>query len=298
MATYLLICNPIAGNGASLVALKRVQEIFDTGKIDYEVWFSQYPEHSIELAQKGLEGNYSMIVAVGGDGTVREVAMSLIGTDTVLGIIPCGTGNDYVRSLGIPTDVDKATDILLNGEGIRVDAGRVNDKLFINVAGFGFDVDVLHSTELFKKKCKKGNVAYLRGLLHALKNLRLRKTHITLPDREFDCNALIVTAGNGTHFGGGMNITPKAVPTDGLLDICIAHDVTKLTVLRVLPRLLKGTHLSSKYVTYFTTTSMTVTADPDSLIEVDGEVMEGTPISLEVVPKAMTVMVKKNAQTI
>ncbi|MDD3400485.1 MAG: diacylglycerol kinase family lipid kinase [Eubacteriales bacterium] len=294
MTDYLLIHNPVAGNGASIVALNRAKELLDAANTSYEVWESQYPFHSIDLAKKAIEQGYPCIVAVGGDGTVREVAMSLIETDIPLGIIPCGTGNDYVRPLGIPTNVDKAVDILLKGERLRVDTGEINGQRYINVAGFGFDVDVLDSTERYKKKIKNGSLAYLRGLINALKHLKMRKTHIVLPDRELDFDALLFTAGNGTHFGGGMNITPKANPNDGLLDICIAHDVNKLTVLYMLPKLLKGKHLSSKHVTYFNATSLTAVCDPISRIEVDGEVMEGTPIDLRIVPQSLTVLVKKN----
>ncbi len=295
MVDYLLIYNPVAGNGASEKALLRAREILDGAGVSYEVWSSKYAGHSAELAKTAVEQGYPCIVAVGGDGTVREVAMALIGTELPLGIIPCGTGNDYVRPLGIPLDVDADIDILLHGQRRRMDTGEINGQRFINVAGFGFDVDVLDSTEIYKKKMKNGSLAYIRGLINALKNLRLRKTHVVLPDQELDFNALLMTAGNGTHFGGGMNITPKAVPDDGLLDICIAHDVSKLTVLMVLPQLLKGKHLKNKHITYFTTTSLTAVCDPVSRIEVDGEVMEGTPIELNIVPKSLTVLVKGNA---
>ncbi|MDO4565292.1 MAG: diacylglycerol kinase family lipid kinase [Clostridia bacterium] len=295
MAAYLLICNPIAGNGAAKDAIVQAQSLLDEAGADYQLRYSEYPGHTVLLAEQAVSEGHGCIVAVGGDGTVREVALALIGTQIPLGIIPCGTGNDYVRPLGIPRDIEKAVDILLHGKKRQVDAGKANGQLFINVAGFGFDVDVLDSTEIFKRKYKHGNLAYLRGLLHALSKLRLRKTHITLPDREMDSNVLIIAIGNGTHFGGGMKITPEADPSDGLLDVCIAHDVSKFTVLRVLPQLLKGTHLKSKYVTYFRTESIEARCEPVSRIEVDGEVMEGTPISIEIIKNAMTVMVGTDA---
>ncbi|MDO4543122.1 MAG: diacylglycerol kinase family lipid kinase [Clostridia bacterium] len=296
MAELLFICNPVAGNGAAMTAIEQVKRILDERGADYEVRFSQYPEHSKVLALQAAKEGHGCIVAVGGDGTVREVACALIGTDIPLGIIPCGTGNDYVKPLRIPCDTALAVDILLSGGRRRVDVGRANDNLYINVAGFGFDVDVLDSTEIYKKKCRSGKVAYIRSLIHALSGLRLRKTVIKTEDgTERRFNALIVVAGIGTHIGGGMNITPKADPSDGLLDICVAHDVTKLTVLRFLPKLLKGRHVDSKYVTYFNATRAEAVCEPISRIQVDGEVMEGTPVVFEIEKAALTVVVKKDA---
>lgn len=295
MADFLLICNPIAGNGASVAALKAAMELLDSEKADYTVRYSEYPAHAVELAAQAVSEGHGCVVAVGGDGTIREVGLSLINTGVPMGIIPCGTGNDYVRATGIPTDVTAAVNILLHGRRQRVDAGRINGKLFLNVAGFGFDVEVLDSTELYKKKFKNGSLAYIAGLLRALTRLRLRKTHFVLDDgTEKDFNALIVAIGNGTHFGGGMNITPLADPTDGLLDVCVAHDVGILSLLSTMPKLMKGEHIHTKYATCFKVKSIKAVCEPASRIEVDGEVMEGTPIEAEVLPQSMVIMVANN----
>ncbi|OKZ39949.1 MAG: hypothetical protein BHV68_09250 [Bacteroidales bacterium 43_8] len=148
-----------------------------------------------------------------------------------------------------------------------------NDNLYFNVAGFGFDVDVLDETEFFKTRCKNGSIAYLRGLFASVKHLKSRKTQITWTDaggavQQIERNVLLIAAGNGTHFGGGMNVTPKADPFDGLLDICVIHDVTKAALLRVLPLFLRGKHLRTRYVTYFRAKELTSACDPVSRIEV------------------------------
>ena len=241
------------------------------------------------------------MLALGGDGTVREVACGLIGSEVPLALIPCGTGNDLARALHIPTQADAARPIALGGQVRDMDAATANDMLYFNVAGFGFDVDVLDETEYFKTRCRNGSIAYLRGLFAAIKHLKSRKTQITWTDengaeQQIERNVLLIAAGNGTHFGGGMNVTPKADPFDGLLDICVIHDVTKAALLRVLPLFLRGKHLGTRYVTYFRAREATAVCDPVSRIETDGEVMPGTPVTFHIQPGRIRVVAPAAAQ--
>jgi diacylglycerol kinase family enzyme len=141
--------------------------------------------------------------------------------------------------------------VALGGEARQMDAAMANDLLYFNVAGFGFDVDVLHYVEIYKKRMKNGSLAYLRGLIAAIANLQSRRTKITWPGGSMEEDVLIIAAGNGTHFGGGMMVTPKADPFDGQLDICVMHGVKKRDALTLLPKFFKGNHLGTKFVTYF-----------------------------------------------
>lgn len=293
MSRIHVIWNPIAGNGegARTFALldKRIKQL----GISYSQAESMYAGHAVELARQALSDAHELILAVGGDGTVREVAGVLLGSDVPLGIIPSGTGNDLARPLRIPRDPLLALDAALSGVKKRMDAGRANGELFFNVAGFGFDVDVLDYTETYKKKYKNGSVAYLRALLAAIKWLKLRKTHIETDEGAFDKNVLLLAVANGTHFGGGMCVAPTADPFDGALDVCVAHDVNKLMLLRLLPRFMKGNHLSLPYITYFRTKRLTASCEPVSRVETDGEAVSGTPVTFEVVPAAVSVMVPR-----
>ena len=291
MADLHIIWNPVAGNGRAAQAFTTVTRELQTRGIPYTAEKSAYAGHAVLLAREAAERGAERVLAIGGDGTIREVAMSLFGTDTRLGIIPSGTGNDIVRPLGIPIEPVAALDAALSGEARHMDAAKVNDELFFNVAGFGFDVDVLDYLEIYKKKMKNGSLAYLRALLRALTHLPSRKTTITWPGGSMEKNVLLIAAGNGTHFGGGMKVTPLADPFDGLLDFCVIHDVTLFAVMKVLLRFMKGKHLGTKYVTYFTGTELTAVCEPSSRIEVDGEVMPGTPVTFRVLPKSLWVLV-------
>ncbi len=296
MAGIYVVCNPIAGNGAAKRASEQIQAELEKRNIPFTYCTSDYAGHAVELSQQAVKNGADKIIAIGGDGTLREVATALKDTEVTLGIIPCGTGNDLSRALHIPHDTVKALEIALSGERRQMDAAMANDELYFNVAGFGFDVDVLDATLLFKEKYKNGSIAYLRGLLHSMRTMKLRKTTITTPDGVLEKNCLIIAVGNGTHFGGGMMVTPKADPFDGLLDVCIGSDVTKAVLLRVLTKFLKGKHIAyTKYITYFKATEVTAVCEPASRIEVDGDVMPGTPVTFRVLPKALWVQVPARA---
>ncbi len=289
MATLHFIFNPVAGNGLSKKKFESMRALLDERGIAYTVAVSEYAGHARLLAGEAAQRKPDCIVAVGGDGTVQEVAAAMIGSGIPLGVFPCGTGNDLVRALHIPSDPALALDVLLNGQVRSLDAGEVNGKLFFNVAGLGFDVDVLIYTERYKKRFR-GLAAYLLGLLRALTGLALKHVCIRTGEETIECDALVVEVGNGTHFGGGMHVTPLADPCDGLLDVCIIRDITKLTVLRVLSRFVKGKHLDLPCTTYFRATELTVTSDPSSPLQLDGEIMNQTPARFRVLPSVLPVL--------
>ncbi len=293
MERYCLIANRTSGSGSAGAYIDRVQFMLEARGVDFEIRETQYPGHATELAKAAVADGFDVITAVGGDGTLRETAMSVVHTGRVLGLLPCGTGNDYARPLAIPKDPEAALDILLNGENRVVDAGMANDQIFFNIAGFGFDVDVLDYTEEFKPKCKNGETAYRLGVLKAVLGLKLRKTTLTFPDGTIERNVLMAAAGVGTHFGGGMNVLPESDMSDGLLDVCIAHDVNRLRLLQLLPKFIKGKHLGLPVITYRKATEVSVVCDPVSRIEVDGERMDGTPVTFRVLPGALTVRAPK-----
>ena len=286
-----LVLNPVAGNGKSLKAFSAVEAVLKEREVPYCVDETAYAGHAMELVKAAQSNGHTPIVVFGGDGTVREAATVLMGTDTPLGIIPCGTGNDLSRALHIPENAREAIDLVLSREGRWMDAAKVNNELFFNIAGFGFDVDVLDYTEIYKKKMKNGSLAYLRGLLHAITGLKTRRTTITTPESVMEKDVLLMVAANGTHFGGGMRIAPKADPFDGMLDVCIIHDVNRLSLLGLLTNLKSGNHIKSKkHVTYFRTTEITAACEPASRLDVDGEVMPGTPVTFSILPKSLLVI--------
>lgn len=286
-----IIWNPVAGNGAAVKAHASVCTELDRRGILFTEQETAYPGHAVMLAREAA-GKYEKVLVLGGDGTVRDISIGVIGSDTVLGIVPCGTGNDLVRPLGIPRDPVEALNVALGGRVRLMDAAMVNDELFFNISAFGFDVDVLNYVEVYKKKIRNGSLAYKAGLLRALMHLTSRRVTLTWPEGRLETNALIVAAANGTHFGGGMKIAPDADPFDGKLDVCVIHDITYRNALIILPSFLKGKHLKYRdNVEYFRTTELTATAEPASRIDIDGELMPGTPVTFRILPQKLKVVV-------
>ena len=290
MLSLHFIYNPVAGNGIATQTFEKMRALLDSRGITYSCATSEYAGHACELASTAKNGPYDCVVAVGGDGTAREVAIQLFDSEMPFSILPCGTGNDLARALKIPSEPEAVLNMLVGNTPRTMDAGSLNGKPFINIAGFGFDVDVLMYTERYKKRFR-GSAAYMLGLIHAVKDLRLRRVRIETDEGEvFESNALVVAAGNGTHFGGGMNVTPRADPHDGLFDICIISDVKRRTVFQVLSRFVKGKHLGLPITSYFTTTGFTAYSDPPSPLNYDGEITGQTPAVFKIIPNAVRVI--------
>lgn len=294
LGKIVFICNPAAGNGKAKKLFTTIQEKLDEKQISYTLLYTEYPGHATLLAEQAASQGAKVVCSVGGDGTVREVALGLTDTSVPLGIIPAGTGNDYVRSLSIPSDPEEALNVVLTGRTKEVNYAFANGIPYINVAGFGFDVDVLDAVEISKKKIKNGRLAYLAGLIATIKHRQLRKVTYSIDDNDsVTSEVLMIAAANGTHIGGGICIAPSAIPDDGLLDFTIIHDVSSLKdVCILLPALLSGRILNkTKYVTSARGIKLHADCIPDSRMQIDGERLQGTPVTFELARNVIRVLV-------
>lgn len=281
MGKIVFICNPVAGNGKAKSVASSLSVILKSRGTPFDLLFTEYPGHATFLSQDAVSENASAVVAIGGDGTLREAALGMIGKGVPLGIIPAGTGNDFVRCLGIPDEPEKALSAVINGKTRSINISTANGNPFINVAGFGFDVDVLDAVEIYKKKYKSGRLAYLMGLISVLKHRQPRDLTYSIDgNAPQKVNALMLAAANGTHFGGGICIAPNSLPDDDLLDFIIIHDVFSIIdVCKVLPALLLGKiNRKKKYVSIMRGHELKASCSPESRIQIDGERMPGTPV--------------------
>ena len=285
------IVNPVAGSEQCMKLFEKAEAHLKERGACYETLISEECGQSVELAERAIENGAELIVAVGGDGTVNEVASVVCGRPGVkFGILPFGTGNDFASAIGIPTDPERAVDLLLDGKAIPCDLGTVNSKVFVNVAGLGFDVDVLRSVEKHKKG-KQGMLPYVLGIVDAI--LHRHKIHclVRLDDgEEEEMDALIITACNGRRFGGGMKVAPEAKQDDGLFDICIARWVGFFRLMTLLPLFVKGRHVGKKPIIYTRAKSISVRSEGEFTVEVDGELIEKTPVTCTVLPGALAVV--------
>lgn len=284
------IVNPIAGGGSSMALFGRARAVFAENGVETELFFTEYPNHAQALAAKALEKGFSRIVAVGGDGTAREVASAVFSSSAALGILPFGTGNDLASALNIPTEPEAAARLILNGSALPTDLGMANGRIFINVCGLGFDADVLKKTEKHKKN-RKGMLPYLLGIMDAILHKRRLRARIVLDcGEETETDALLITVCNGRRFGGGMLVAPKAEQDDGLFDICIAKYVGFFRMLTLLPSFIKGKHIDKKPVTYTRARRITVHTDTPETVQLDGELIETSPLCCEIIKNAIRII--------
>jgi len=247
-----------------------------------------------ELATEAIARGFTTIVCVGGDGTTANVANAILysGSDTRLGVVPAGTGNDFARTLG--TDGESLGIVArksIDSASSRVDVGRVEDTFFLNSCGFGFDVAVLQG--LGDVRWLKGNAVYLYAALTQL--LRFRGLHVTVEStavtRKRALHMMVLIA-NGPWFGGGLPIAPTASVTDGELDAVAVHDVRAIRRLRLLAAVARGKHWAYPEVHIERAAGFSMRFDTVPFYETDGEVHEATSTNLTVrcIPGALKVV--------
>ena len=309
MARVVCIVNPVAGKaqGARLRA-RALEELMRTFP-DSTFLYTSGPGHATELARDAKEAE--LVVAVGGDGTVREVVCGLMSATgpldsstprplPLLAVIPVGSCNDLPRNVGIPADIIQACRIAKEGRTRPIDVIRVEmsqdgnsqQTYFVNAAGFGFDAAV--TTEAQKSKHLRGLPLYLVAVIRALRNLECPLVRIRADDFETEQRVLMIAAANGQYYGGGMKVAPEAQPDDGLIEVCIGFSMGWFSALRKLPRFVAGTHVTLKEVTMLRSPELELEFLEAVQIELDGDVLVPQPFRrfrLVVLPKAISVRV-------
>lgn len=270
----LFIVNPIAGRDKAKKLIPLIKEKMDKTNIKYNISITSQPNEATSLTIKGLEDGFDSVVAVGGDGTINEVAMGIIqkGYGT-LGIIPGGTGNDLARSLNVPLDPEEALYTLLSGEKKDIDFGRINGRFFLNVASMGLDADIVKRTEDVKKVVK-GSIAYTISLIITLMVYKSQKLIIELDDETIEIDAMLTAVANGKYYGGGMKICPMAVLDDGSFHVVVVKKLNKLKLLTLFPLVFKGTHVNlTDLVKVYSSKRVKLRFDKELLLNIDGDVI-------------------------
>lgn len=290
MDKLFFIVNKTAGSGRTLKDFEKVRALLDVRHVPYSFKCTEYKGHGTFLAKEAYKNGERFIVAVGGDGTANEVGSALANTDAVFAILPFGTGNDLARALHLPKEPQEALEVLLSKNVRQMDVGTANGKVFLNVSGFGFDVDVLKNTDSFKDRFR-GMLPYILGIAKSLVKLKGTHMKVKYSGGEYSQESLIVAVGNGTHFGGGMNVTPNADPFDGLFDVCLIKKVGRLRFITLLPKFIKGKHESiTKIVTTFRTDELTVESSREYPINFDGELDLSTPVHFRLLKGALNII--------
>ncbi len=270
----LFIVNPIAGTDRAKKLIPLIEEKMDKTNIKYRIAITSQPKEATVLTIKGLEEGFDSIVAVGGDGTINEVAMGIVqkGYGT-LGIIPGGTGNDLARSLDIPLDPEEALYSLLSGTKKHIDFGRINGSLFLNVASMGLDAEIVKRTEKIKKIIK-GGIAYTISLIITLIVYKSKRLTIELDEETIEMDTMLAAIANGKYYGGGMKICPMASLDDGYFHVVVIKKINKLKLLTLFPLVFSGGHVNlTDLVKVYKSKKVKLKFDKELLLNIDGEVV-------------------------
>lgn len=285
----LFIVNPISGGLNKVFVPTLIDKNLDHKKFDAKIIYTTHQAHAKALAISAVAGDFDIVAAVGGDGTINEVASVLESSNKIMAIVPCGSGNGLARTLGIPLNNAKAIARICRLKTTRIDVGVLNDKKFFNMAGMGFDA---HISTHFATSVKRGFLGYIKSTLQEITTYKPQQYEILIDGKLIKEDAFMLSLANSSQYGNNAHISPTASTQDGLLDICII----KPFPLRVFPllgfRMFSKTVSKSKYVTIIKANSFQIKRQYAGPVHVDGEpLLMGTVLKAAIKPLALKIII-------
>jgi len=311
---WYFIVNPRAGSGKTMSQWVPAEKKLQSLGVPFVTAMTDHKSHATQLARVAAASGYRKIAAVGGDGSLHEVLEGIAlwcdetatpTEDFTIGVMPIGSGNDWLKSLGVPHEIDKVTELIHSGSTgwmdvvkVQSSGGKVN--YMANVGGTGFDSHVCSRVNLQKERGKRSNLIYLDGLRYTIFHLSPINLQVIADGAVvFEGSCYSIALGNGPYSGGGMRQVPLAVIDDGLLDYMVVPKAPLSTLVKEIPRLFGGTvHESHLVVTGQCSSLQIVPLDAESadIFELDGEVLGNLPLSINMEPRKIKV-VKGSADT-
>ena len=268
METYFLIINPKAGNSSTKKAIASVIDVFEKEQIAFEYSYTEKLGSAFELANKAKAQKYDVVVAVGGDGTVNEVARGLMGSGIAMGIIPLGSGNGFARELKISFNVSKAAQTIINGYNRIVDLWKMNDNIFLCTSGMGFDAKVAH---LMNNSNTRGKLRYFWLTISEIMVFKPVNVEFVIDGKNIERKILLATFANAGQWGNNVYVAPGAKLDDGLLDVVIIPPVLKILYPIIgISLFLKGIN-KLKFVERYRVDSVSIKNASTNLFHFDGE---------------------------
>ncbi len=289
---HLFIINPVAGKGKTMKLIPAITEYCKSKDIKHEIVVTKYPGHASEIAEEKSSAEHCRIYSVGGDGTLNEVLNGMAGTGSSLAVIPSGSGNDFIKSIVgrvIPEDTIAAT---IEGTERLIDYARVNDKYFINISSVGFDAEVAYQTGHYKKlPLISGKMAYIFGILNTILICSNQYMELTLDNEKISGKSLLIAAGIGRFYGGGINALPDAEIDDGMFDICHVEAMSRFKILRLFPKYIRGLHRSIKGVRLYRSKKVEIVSEKPIPLNRDGEIILTRKAVFEIFPRSLPFIV-------
>ncbi len=286
----LFVVNPVSGGKNKTRVVKEIEKNLDPGLFDFDINYTRGPGHASDLTKTAVDNGIEVVVAVGGDGTVNEVATGLVHSNATLGIIPVGSGNGLARHLQIPMNYTKAVQILNESGKTTIDICTANDIPFFNVAGLGYDAIIAHD---FAKSEDKGFISYLQSVVAQWFKYRPKKFTIKTEDRKYKTKALLISLANGSQLGNNAYIAPDARIDDGLMDVSILYNFPGLAAPIVAFQLFSKSINRSRYSETLRLSEVTI-KQKGKKAHLDGEPFKlGKKIHFKVLPGALNILAPK-----
>ena len=289
------VVNPISGTQEKEQILNLIDEKIDIDKYTFQVEFTQYAGHAEEIASQCAEEGHFAVIAIGGDGTVNEIARALVHTDTALGIIPCGSGNGLARHLQISMTPKKAIDVINEGLIEKIDYGLINDQKFFCTCGVGFDAFV---SLKFAEAGKRGLTTYVEQSLNASLNYKPETYEVAIDGNETEIyKAFLIACGNAAQYGNNAYIAPKATLTDGLLDVTVLNPFIPLEVPSLALQLFTKTIDQNSHIKTFRCKSIHIHREQPGVVHFDGDPFEmGEDLDVSIVHLGLNMIVPSDEE--
>jgi diacylglycerol kinase (ATP) len=298
----LVIVNPTAGGGRAARAMPWLRERLGP-RPEARIEVTGRPGDAQALAAGARAAGHDRVIVVGGDGTVQEAVNGLLALPSPpeLGVIPLGSGNDLARSLGLPTEPASAWRVAVGNATRPIDVARARngdgtERWFASAGGIGFDAQVA-AAMIERGGWQAGRAGYLFTTLVELRRFSNRPVRLTVDGISSDHDVLLVAIANGAYYGGGMRIAPDAQPDDGMLDVCVVGDISRLTAIRQLPNLYRGTHIRHPQVSLMRGRSIEVDGDGATRVHLDGEPFGSLPLRVSIHAGALEVAASASPPT-
>lgn len=285
----LFVINPVSGKKSKDFIPGLIKQTFDEDQYNTKIIYTSFSGEATQIVKQYFNQGYKKIVAVGGDGTVNEVASAITVTEGVLGIVPTGSGNGLARHLKIPMNIKKALSVIEKGHQIKIDFGTINDQKFFCTTGVGFDAHIGH---VFSKAQGRGFASYLKATLSEFKRYQPMRYEITMNGTTIMRDAFLITFANASQYGNNAHIAPKAQINDGKLDVAIMKAFPVVSAPNLGTRLFTKNIDKSRFVETYQCKKIVVKRKNSDVIHYDGEPGEmGEVLNIKVVPQGLNVIV-------
>jgi YegS/Rv2252/BmrU family lipid kinase len=289
---FVVIVNPAAAGGKTMKSLTRIHGLLKRIGRPYAIYITKGRGDAIEAAKSYAGAGAKRILSVGGDGTLNEVANGIYqaGGSAALGLVPVGHGSDFARTVGSAGSVEGSVLRACEGEERPIDLGLARyadgtERAFINIAGLGFDARVAQRAQ--RSRLPGSNLPYLGSALATLVGYRNINVTITTNGQTIETPAVFVQIANARYMGGGYHFAPMARIDDGLLDVCVVGDFGKLELVRQIPGVYRGKHVTNAKFSHLTATRVQISTAEPAIVQLDGELVGSTPLEFEVLPAAI-----------